>query len=403
MSITKKQAKRNLKIFWWINFLAWVTFLVPIISIFYKYTWLSTAQIILVSNIFTLWMRVFELPTSTFADTVWKKKSLMASVICNFICATLIAVFPNLIWFCIAAVFQSLYHSFWSGTWQVYLEENLTVLWDQKKFWRFFWKFSSYEDLAALFTPVIASFILKWQPESGYTILAVLDAISALWLIILTSQLTETTKIVEKFKSFKESIKTNIDTWISAVKSVFWDKDLKLYLIYNCLSHHAKFFAILLLPILADKWMPNWLSWLITTVFTLFSMLAWRNVWRWWEKYWYNTSIVWSTVVQWILLIIAWIFFKSWIFLAVLYLIFYIFDGFVYTSRNHGIVLLTDWKAKSTCRSIIFACIWLYMTIAKFLLSYFEPNIALVILWAVILSANLIFAKKILRNKRMSN
>ena len=138
MTLTKKLAKKNLKIYGLINFLSWITFLVPIISIFYKYTWLSTAEIILISNIFTLWMRIFELPTSTLADTMWRKKSLMASVICNFICATIIVLFPNLIWFSIAAVFQSLYYSFRSWTWQVFLEENLSVLWEQKNLEDFF-------------------------------------------------------------------------------------------------------------------------------------------------------------------------------------------------------------------------------------------------------------------------
>ena len=402
MSLTKKQAKKNLKIYGLINFLSWITFLVPIISIFYKYTWLSTAEIILISNIFTLWMWIFELPTSTLADTMWRKKSLMASVVCNFICATIIVLFPNLIWFCIAAVFQSLYYSFWSWTWQVFLEENLSILWEQKKFWRFFWRFSSYEELASLFTPILASLILKRQPESWYSILAVLDAISALLLVILTSQLTEASKIVEKFKTFKESLKLNIDTWISAMRDVFWNKDLKLYLVYRCLSHHAKFFWILLLPILASKWMEDWVSGVLTTIFTLWSLFASRNVWRWWERYWYNSSMVRSTIAQWILLIIAWVFFNSWIFLAALYLIFNIFDGLIYPSRNHCVVLLTNWKAKSTCRSIIFACVSLYMTIAKFLLSYFSPNIALIILGTVILLANLIFAKKILKNEQMS-
>ena len=271
-----------------------------------------------------------------------------------------------------------------------------------KKFGRFFWKFSSYEELASLFTPVLASLILKWQPEIWYTILAILDAVSALLLVILTSQLTEASKIKEKFKTFKKSIKANIDTWISAMKDVFWNKDLKLYLVYRCLSHHAKFFWILLLPILASKWMEDWLSGVLTTIFTLWSLFASRNVWRWWEKYWYNSSMVRSTVAQGILLIIAWVFFKSWIFFATIYLIFNIFDGLIYPSRNHCVVLLTNWKAKSTCRSIIFACVSLYMTIAKFLLSYFNPNIALIILWIVILLANIIFAKKILKNENMS-
>ena len=73
MTLTKKQATRNIKIHWWINLISGITFLVPIISIFYKYTGLSTAEIILVSNVFTFWMWIFELPTAVLADTFWRK------------------------------------------------------------------------------------------------------------------------------------------------------------------------------------------------------------------------------------------------------------------------------------------------------------------------------------------
>jgi hypothetical protein len=41
----------------------------------------------------------------------------------------------------------------------------------------------------------------------------------------------------------------------------------------------------------------------------------------------------------------------------------------------------------------------LYMTLMKWILSYLEPNYALIILWVIILSINIIFAKKILSKK----
>ena len=201
MTLTKKQATKNIKFYGLISLISGITFLVPIISIFYKYIGLSTFEIVLISNIFTFWMWTFELPTSVLADTFWRKKSLMASVICNFLCALFILIFPNLIWFCIAAIFQWLYYSFRSGTWQAFLEENLSKLWEKDKFWRFFWKFSFYWELAAIITPVISSLILKFIPEFWYTILAALDCFFAFILIILTHQLTETYKIKEKIKS----------------------------------------------------------------------------------------------------------------------------------------------------------------------------------------------------------
>lgn len=394
MWLTKEQAEKNLRINTRISFISWVSFLIPIISIFYKYTWLSTSEIVLMSNIFTFWMWIFELPTSVLADTMWRKKSLVASVVCNFICCALILFFPNFIGFAIAAVFQWLYYSFWSWTGQAFLEENLSKIWKREKFWKFFWKFNFYTELASVITPLIASAILKWQPDLWYTILAWLDTVFALILVIFTVQLIETSQVKQKFSSFKHILKVNIDTWISAVKDVFWDSNLKNFLVYRCLTHHVKYFWILLLPILAEKGMVDWLSWLLTTVFTLWSMFASKYVYKIWEKYWYHSSFVWSTIIQWVFLIIAGIFFKSWIFLFIIYFFFSIFDGFVFVSRNHCLVELTQWKSLATCRSIIFACVSLYMTIVRRILSYFDTNVSLIIIWIIVLVFNIFLAKK---------
>jgi len=394
MSLTDKQAKRNIKLYWLIGLISGITFLVPIISIFYKYTWLSTAEIILVSNIFTFLMRFFELPTSVLADTFWRKKSLLASVIANFICALFILFFPNLIGFCIAAVFQALYYSFWSGTWQAFLEENLSKIGEREKFWRYFWKFSFYTELSTLITPLISSIILKLNPETWYTILAALDCLSALILIILTFKLCESSRIIHKFNSFKNAFKINIDIWKDAIKNVFLNNKMRNFLVYRSLSHHVTFFWVLLLPILSEKWMIDWISWLITTLFTIWSMLASKYAYKRWEKYGYKYSWIWSTIWQAICLIIAWLYFKSWIFLSVIYFIFSVFDGIISPSRNHELIQLTKWKSIATTRSIIFWCVALYMTFMKRLLSYFNPNISLIILWIIILSINVFFYKK---------
>ena len=395
MTLTKEQATKNIKQYWLISLISGITFLVPIISIFYKYTGLSTFEIVLISNIFTFWMWIFELPTSVLADTFWRKKSLMASVICNFLCALFIIIFPNLIWFFIAAIFQWLYYSFRSGTWQAFLEENLSKLWEKDKFWRFFGKFSFYWELATIITPIISSIILKFSPEFWYTILAALDCIFAFILIILTYQLTETFQAKEKIKSFKHALQLNVDTWKNALKEVFWNKNMRNFLIYRALSHHVTFFWILLLPILSEKWMLDWVSWLIITLFTIWSMFTSKYAYKRWEKYWYNHSRIRSTIWQAICLIIAWIFFKSRIFLAIIYFIFSIFDWIISPSWNHELIKLTNWKSIATTRSIIFACTALYMTLMKWILSYLEPNSALITLWIIILSTNIFFSKKI--------
>lgn len=347
----------------------------------------------------TFWMWIFELPTSVLWDTFGRKKSLMASVICNFLCTLLILFSPNLIWFCIAATFQALYYSFWSGTWQAFLEENLSQVWEKDKFWRLFWKFTFYWEFPAIITPVIASIILKILPESWYTVLATLDCISALALVILTYQLVETYRVKEKIKSLKHAIMLNINTWKNAIKEVFWDKDVRNFLIYRALSYHVAFFDVILLPILSSKGMIDWVSWIITTLFAIWSMFASKYAYKWWEKYWYNHARARSTIWEAICLIIAWVFFKSRIFLTVVYFIFSVFNGIIQPAWNHELIYRTNWKSIATTRSIIFSCVALYMTFMKRILSYIQPNIAFIIIWIIIITANIIFAKKMLLKK----
>lgn len=399
MSLTKEKAQKNIKYYGLINLISGITFLVPIISIFYKYTGLSTFEIILISNIMTFWMWIFELPTSVLGDTFGRKKSLMASVICNFLCTLFILFMPNLVWFCIAAVFQALYYSFWSGTWQAFLEENLSQVWEKEKFWRLFGKFTFYWEFPAIITPVIASMILKFAPEMWYTILAVLDCVSAFALVFLTYQLTETYYIKEKIQSFKYAIKLNIDTGKNAIKEVFWDKDVRNFLIYRALSYHVAFFDVLLLPILSEKGMIDWVSWLITTIFAIWSMFASKYAYKWWEKYGYNHAWARSTIWEAICLIVAWICFKSWIFLAILYFVFSVFNWIIQPAWNHELVYRTKWKSIATSRSIIISFVALYMTFMKWILSYIQPNLALIIIWIIMLVANIIFAKKMLSKR----
>ena len=394
MTLTKKQAQKNIKLYGLINLISGITFLVPIISIFYKYTGLSTFEIVLISNVLTLWMWIFELPTSVLGDTFGRKKSLMASVICNFLCTLFILFMPNLVWFCIAAAFQALYYSFWSGTWQAFLEENLSKTGEKDKFWRLFWKFTFYGEFPAIITPVIASMILKFAPEMWYTILAILDCVFAFALVFLTYQLTETYYIKEKIQSFKHAIKLNIDTGKNAIKEVFWDKDVRTFLIYRALSYHVAFFDVLLLPILSEKGMIDWVSWLITTIFAVWSMFASKYAYKWWEKYGYNHAWAWSTIWEAICLIVAWIYFKSWIFLAILYFIFSVFNWIIQLAWNHELVYRTKWKSIATSRSIIISFVALYMTFMKWILSYIQPNLALIIIWVIMIVANVIFAEK---------
>ena len=288
-------AKRNITLQAYINFLAGVVFLVPLITLFYQYTGLSLMQIIIISNVASLAVRIFELPTSVWADTAGRRKSLVVSVICSFLSALLILLVPSYAGFLIASVVSGLYYAFWSGTGQAFLEDNLKILGERSKFWKKIWHFMALENLAWLVTPLIASVILKFCGDGGYVVLAGLDVVSAGALVILTLQLREV-QVYEKLLSWKEAFKTNVATAKTAIKNVVSNSSLRTLLVYRSLASHVWFLFIISLPICTQYGMPTRVAWVLTTAGAIAVMLASKYAYKVGEKYSYNAAWVLSTV-----------------------------------------------------------------------------------------------------------
>lgn len=389
-------AKRNIKLQSWINFLAWIVFLIPVITLFYKYTGLSIAQIILLSNVSTLAIWIFELPTSVFADITWMRKSLVYSVISNVVTTFFILFFPSFWWFIVAAIFTGLYWSFRSWTWQAFLEENLAVLWEQNQFGKQIGRLMALESVAWVATPLIAWLLLRRVWDSGYTILAWLDFLFAIILVIITLQLKEVWPIRQKIEGVKKLFIKSYQTAKSAIIHVFKNKDMKVILLYRTFANHVSFLFVLSLPLLVDYGMEDWFGWVLTALWGLATAVASNFAYKIWEKKWYWFTRVFSTIAQAVLMIVAWFVFKSWVVFAVVILVFKLFDGLRSPAWNHILVAKTQWKAIATTRSIVFSVFALYTTFGKQILSLISIKYAFIILGIIILFVNVILSKKII-------
>jgi MFS family permease len=394
----KSIALKSIRYQSWINFFAGAVFLVPIITLFYKYTGLGLFEIIIVANVSSFCVWLFEIPTSVFADTMGRKRSLTYSMIANFFGALMILFFPSFAGFIIASVFSALYFSFWSGTGQAFLDENLQVLNKQKEFGKYIGSFMFYEQLAAFTTPIIASLILKSFGDTGYTMLAALDAFFALIMVLLVFRLRMINK-PRVVKSVKHALKQNYQTAKDAFLNIMQNSKLKLLLIYRSFANHVAFFPIILLPVLSDNGMPEWISGILMAVATVGAMITMKFGHKIGEKYSYNLSWVVSTIIQAILLIIAALVIQSWIVTAIIYLIFNTFEGLWQPAWNHVLVEQTRGKAIATTRSIVFAIFALYTTLGKQLLAVFEVKYALLGLGLFIIFINLLLGRKMLKIK----
>ena len=395
-------AKKNIRITQWVNFLSWVTFLIPIIEIFYRYTWLSVMEIIIVSNVFTLVSWIFEIPTSVFADTMWRKKALILSVIANLLWALCILLFPHLWWFIAASFFSALYFCFWSWTEQAFIDENLKILWKEEWFWRVFWNNLFLQQIAGFATPVIASLMIKYFHGQWYILLAILDVIFAIILVFLQYKIVEISVVKNKITTFSHMIKDNILVAKLAISNIRNNKNLKTLLLYRSFSSNVSFLTIILLPTLANKGMPDRYSWFIVMWWTIAFMISSKFIYKIGEKHTYNLTWILWTVIQGILLIIVGLFSQSWLFIWIIFILIEFFEWFWQTSWNHVLVEQSSGLAVATTRSIIFSAFALYATILKQVVSFFWINYAFLIIWSIILLSNIFWGKKILSMKKVS-
>jgi hypothetical protein len=91
------------------------------------------------------------------------------------------------------------------------------------------------------------------------------------------------------------------------------------------------------------------------------------------------------------------LFVKNWIVMSVLLIFFSLFDWMRQPAWNHVLVEQTKGKAIATTRSIIFSIFALYTTFGKQLLSYFDPQYALIWLGVFMIIVNIFLGKKIIQ------
>lgn len=395
-SSDKQIARRNIRLQGLINMFAGFLFLTPVVTLLYKYTGLGLVEITLIANVATICMWLFELPTSVLADVVGRRPSLLTAVVFNLLGTLTILLFPQFWGFIVASVFAACYWSFWSGTGQAFLEENLRTLGEEKSFGKVIGRFMFAEQLAGLLCPLVAAGILYFFANSGYTILAAFDVVGALILVILTFLLREVGQTVLLEKEEKK-VHRYWQTMSSAISSVRTNKDIRLLVIFRCFANHVSYLPLVIFPVLTRTGMPEYAAGIVGAIATLGVMIVLLLGHRFSEKYSYTASWVTASLLQALLLLIAASVLGNWWLLAVVYILFMACDGLWHPAWNHVLVQVVHGKAIATTRSIVFSIFALYTTLGKQLLSFMPLWVALVVTSIVIVATNIFFAKRLMR------
>lgn len=396
MSLSHTDARRNIRLQSLIFFTSELMFLIPVVTLLYKYTGLGVWETVVLANIATLAITIFEFPTSVISDVVGRTFSMRASLFCHLLASLAIFTLFNFTGFVVAAIFAGLYASFWSGTGEAFLDENLRLLGEEKRFGKILGHQMFLGQTAQFFTPLLAAGLLYFQGDAGYRILALLDVFTAAITVICVLRLKEVHPFHTKFSSISHLFKEHWDTTKSALLNIWHKPTLRLLLAYRSLANHVSFFSLLILLLLVSAGMENWMGGVVMTMAAIGGMVGTKYAYLIGERWSYARTWVIATIIQAIILLISSAFLSFWPLLALCFFLFSIFEGLWRPAWNHVLVRQTQGKAIATTRSIIFGIFALYTTLGKQILAAFPIATALVIAGVFILLVNALLAKRIL-------
>jgi hypothetical protein len=149
-----------------------------------------------------------------------------------------------------------------------------------------------------------------------------------------------------------------------------------------------------------SKGMPDRNWWIVVAMIFLWIMIANKYAYKIWDRIWYNKTWIFSTIIQWIMLIITGLFLHSWRSIILMLICFYLVDWVRAVVRNHVLVEQSNGIAIATTRSVIISLTALYVASWRYIYWKLPVEYGLIIGGLVILIINILLAKQILQFKK---
>ena len=386
-------AKKNLKRLGIVAFLASFSVLTPVITLLYNSQNLGYGDIVLISTISTIVIWILEFPTSVLADTVGRIWLYRISMLSNVLKCLSLVIFFNYFGFMLSAIFVAIHFSFWSGTDQAFLDDNLRLMHKSSEYGKRIGHFLFLGQIPEFILPFCASILLLLFNQVGFQVMAWIDLLASMILLIFSFQLVEVREFNHSTK-IKTVMRESWKTARNALSNTFKNSRIKLILAYRVFSNHVSYFPLLILPFLNNQGMPGFWGGIIMAFSALLMMVSTKFAYKVGEKISYGKLWITASITQGVILIIAsciW----NWEIMVILFLIFQLAEGAWYPAWNHVLVGNCEGISVATTRSIIFSIFALYTTVGKLLLASFSFPIALLISGGFVLLSNSILAPKI--------
>ncbi|OZM56304.1 MFS transporter [Lottiidibacillus patelloidae] len=207
-------ARHNIKLLFWANIFGTVSFLQPVLTLFYIERGLSETNILFVMIFWSAGVLLGEVPTGIFADKFGAKVSFITGATVKFfsISILLLAYEPWL--FFLSSILLGLSASFFSGADEALIYESLKLSNEQNKMDKAMGKIQSATFITMTVAVIIGSYVAKDLKEDQFIFLILLGLAFQLVEIILLFFVKNPTKATD----YKENPFVHVKDGIRAIK-----------------------------------------------------------------------------------------------------------------------------------------------------------------------------------------
>ena len=207
VSLRHQKLHRNFYLMFWISAFVNVKLIAMIATVFYLHRGMTNSEIFYTGIVWALVVILFEVPSSYLADKWGRKKLIMLGCLLN-IGTLIIYLFSWGFWLNALAVafFAASYASF-SGTDEALIYDTGKELGEGKESFKNLSKLYSGQRVFKIFTPIIATFIVRDLTAAQFNLLIFLDIATLLIALFMAQRLVEANHFMDLEKQEKGVLK----------------------------------------------------------------------------------------------------------------------------------------------------------------------------------------------------
>ncbi|MEH7464310.1 MFS transporter [Bacillus thuringiensis] len=212
----KKQtiATHNISILFWVQFFGTISFLQPVMTLFYIEKGLTAANIFIVMMCWSVAVLIGEIPAGVYADRFGAKLSFLTGSIIKTVSISILLLSDNLWLFCVYSLLNGLSVTFFSGADEALIYESLKESNEQHLMDQAMGKIQSAGFISMLIAVIFDSYFAKDLREEQFTLLIVLGIIFHLIELALLFYI----KSPEKLSSYREESFSQIIEGIRVIR-----------------------------------------------------------------------------------------------------------------------------------------------------------------------------------------